>query len=87
MRIKIKYFFFDRTKVTVILFVIFSDLRPDNRTTYLEGITSAYNYRVEKNLQTMENCHAIEGFAGYLQDFRDTSLNTSIGEAEKGDYF
>lgn len=35
----------------------------------------------------MENCHAIEGFAGYLKDFRDTSLNISIGEAEKGDYF
>ena len=73
--------------MTVIFLVIFSDLRPDNRTTYLEGIKSAYNYRVEKNLQTMENCHAIEGFAGYLQDFRDTSLNISIGEAEKGDDF
>ena len=35
----------------------------------------------------MENCHAIEGFAGHLQDFRDTSLNISIGEAEKGDDF
>ena len=43
-----KVFFFDRTKVTVILFVIFSDLRSDNRTTYLEGIKSAFNFREEK---------------------------------------
>ena len=55
--------------MTVILFVIFSDLRSDNRTTYLEGIKSAFNFRVEKNLQTMEDCHGIEGFTGYLQDF------------------
>ena len=35
----------------------------------------------------MEDCHAVEGFAGYLHEFRDTGLNISIGEAEKGDYF
>ena len=70
-----------------ILFVIFSDIRPDNRATYLEDIKSAFNYRVDKNLQTMEDCHAVEGFAGYPHEFRDTGLNISIGEAEKGDYF
>ena len=86
MRIETKYLF-GRTKVKAILFVIFSDLRPDNRATYLEDIKSAFNYRVDKNLQTMEDCHAVEGFAGYLHEFRDTGLNISIGEAEKGDYF
>ena len=39
MRIETKYFF-GRTKVNAILFVIFSDLRPDNRATYMEDIKS-----------------------------------------------
>ena len=64
--------------MTVILFVIFSDLRSNNRTTYLEGIKSAFNFRVEKNLQTMEDRHGIEGFTGYLQDFRSGRLRKVI---------
>ena len=76
----IKYFFFDRTKVTVILFVIFSDLRSDNRTTYLEGIKSAFNFREEK--KTSKQWRIAMAFQAWLVPAR-----FSIGEAEKGDYF
>ena len=68
-----KVFFFDRTKVTVILFVIFSDLRSDNRTTYLEGIKSAFNFREEKKTSKQWRIAT-----GYLQDFRSGRLRKVI---------
>ena len=63
--------------MTVILFVIFSDLRSDNRTTYLEGIKSAFNFREEKKPPNN----------GGLPWLYRVPARFSIGEAEKGDYF
>ena len=69
--------------LSFFLFSCHRDLRP-TRTMYLSNIKTAYNFRVEKNLETKEDCDNIEGFAEYSHNYKDERLGLTIAQATEG---